>query len=81
MLERCHAEAVDHARRLCWIIHRDHGEVVAAVRFGEVLRGDVRREWSDMPWTDAEDVGHSSVGDVHVSDAIKRHTETVGGCC
>jgi hypothetical protein len=28
------------------------------VGFGEVLRGDVRRKWPDMPWTDAEDVGH-----------------------
>ena len=82
MLERCHAEAMDHARRLCWIIQRDHGVVITAVRLGEVLRGYVRGEWSDMPRTNAEDVlhgghGRRSVGDMHIGDAIQWHTETM----
>jgi len=42
----------------------------------------VRGEWSDVPRADAEDVSHGahgrrSVGDVHVSDAIQWHTETM----
>ena len=49
---------MDDARRFCRIIHRDHGEIIAAVAFCPVLRALVGVKRSDVPRTDAEDVGH-----------------------
>ena len=49
---------MDDARCLCWIIHRDHGVIIAAVRFSEVAGRLMSWEWPDMPRADAEDVGH-----------------------
>lgn len=58
MLQLRHPQAVDPARRFSRIIKRDQGEVVATVRFGKVLRCNVRQERPDVPRPDAQDVGH-----------------------
>lgn len=49
---------MDHARRLGRIVHWDHRVIVATVLLGEGGGRDVRVEWSDVPRTDSEDVGH-----------------------
>jgi len=51
---------MNDARCFSWIIHRDHGVIVAAVLLGEGGGGDVRVERSDVPRTNSEDVGHGS---------------------
>ena len=53
---------MDDARCLCWIIKRNHRVIVAAVAFSPVLRALMRVKRSDVPRTDAEDVGHRSGG-------------------
>jgi len=53
-----HPLPVDDARRLCWIIKRNQGVVIAAMLLGEGCRRDVGVERSDVPRTDSEDVGH-----------------------
>lgn len=58
MRQWCHAQPVDHGWRFCWIIHGDHGEIIAAMAFCPVLRALMRVKRSDMPRTDAEDVLH-----------------------
>lgn len=49
---------MDHARRFCWIIHRDHRVVITAVLLGKGGGSDVSGEWSDVPGTDAEEILH-----------------------
>ena len=49
---------MDPDRRLGRIIERDHRVIVAAVAFSPMLRALVGVKRSDVPRTDAEDVGH-----------------------
>ena len=52
---------MDSQRRLGRVIERDHAVVIDAMGLGPVLRGDVRREGSDVPEAKVEDVGHGWV--------------------
>jgi hypothetical protein len=58
MLQRRHPQPVDHGRRFGWIVHRNQGVVITPMPLGEGGGSDVRLEWSDVPRTDAEEVGH-----------------------
>ena len=50
---------MDPAGRLGRIVHRNHGVIVAAVRFSKVASGLMGRERPDVPRADAEDVCHA----------------------
>jgi hypothetical protein len=63
-----HAQPVDLAGRLSWIIHRDHGVVIAAVRFSEVASGGMGRKRSDVPRADAKDVCHAADRSLNPAD-------------
>jgi len=60
---------MDPAGRLGRIIHRDHGVIVAAVRFSEVASGLMGGEWPDVPRADAEDVLHG--GESRAAEAAR----------
>jgi len=55
-----HAHPVDQVRGLRRVIQRNHGEVIAAMALRPILRPLVRVERPDVPWADAEDVGHAA---------------------
>ena len=57
-----HPLPADHARSFGRIIERDERVVIAAMGLGKVLGADVSGERSDVPGTDAEDVGHGNSG-------------------
>ncbi len=56
--KRRHAQPIDLAGCFGWIIERDHGEVIATMALGPVLRAGMRVERPDVPRADAEDVLH-----------------------
>jgi hypothetical protein len=58
LVGRAFVGTIDAQRRFRWIVQLDHPVVINAVALSPVLRGGVRREWSDVPWADLKNVGH-----------------------
>ena len=58
MAELRHPQTMDPAGGFGWIIHRNHGVVITAVRFSEIAGRLMGGKRPDVPRADAEDVGH-----------------------
>lgn len=64
-------EPRDLGWRLGRVINSDHAVVINAMTLSPMLCADVRREWSDVPWTDLQDVGHGGQARAAVAAPVR----------